>query len=375
MQTKFDYYMPVNIITGADCVKLSLKKTIDTFSAKERCLIVTGKNSARLSGALDDVCSILVECGTEYILFDEIIENPPVSICDRGARMAIECEVEFIIGIGGGSVLDAAKAIAALAANSDVRGETIFEAELKQSLPLIVVPTTAGTGSEANNYSVLSLDGQNKKRTFKNRYSYPNSAFLDAKYTQSLDGEYTLSTTLDAFCHCLESYLSPKSTVFSEAAAVFGASQIWEVLDENYVKNKKRLPNYNERETLLYASCAAGAAINTTGTGFPHPMGYNLTMYGNIPHGRACAAFTGAFIEYNKKNAMGAERIDGFSARSGILTEDIKTVIPALASVQFMLSDEDTALFIKTVRDAGNFMNSPYVIDEHEMEAIYKGLF
>lgn len=372
---KFDFYMPVNIISGADCVNLRLKSTIDAFTDKRRCFIVTGKNSARLSGALGDVCDVLGECNIEYTLFDMITENPPVSICERGADAAIECGADFIIGIGGGSVLDAAKAIAALAANGEIRGERIFTAELKRPLPLVVIPTTAGTGSEANNYAVLTLDGQNKKRTFKNKYSYPDSAFLDAKYTRSLGGEYTLSTALDAFCHCLESYLSPKSTVFSESAAVYGASEIWQVFNALYLKNESRLPNYVEREALLYASCAAGAAINTTGTGFPHPMGYNLTMFGNIPHGRACAAFTGAFIEYNQKNPRGAERIAGFSMRTGIPAEDIKKTIPALASAQLKLSDEDIALYIKTVSDAGNFSNSPYIIDQSEMAEIYRTLF
>ncbi|MHB1151239.1 MAG: iron-containing alcohol dehydrogenase [Eubacteriales bacterium] len=367
----FNFYMPVKIIAGAEC----LKNNTNVFQNRKRCIIITGKNSARLSGALDDVTDILQNKNIGFIVYDKIPENPLVSVCDAGAQTAIKFGADFVIGIGGGSALDASKAIAALAANTDMHGDQIFTEALKRSLPLIVIPTTAGTGSEANNYSVLSLDGQNKKRTFKNDYSYPAYAFLDAKYTHSLNAEYTLSTALDAFCHCIESFMSPNSTVFSEAAAVYGAAEIWNVFKTIYIGKEARQPSYAEREILLCASCAAGAAINTTGTGFPHPMGYNFTMFGNIPHGRACAAFTGAFIEYTLKCSDGAKRIAEFDMRTGIAINDIKTMIPALASVKCRLSDEEIELYIRTVRDAGNFKNSPYKINETEMAEIYRELF
>lgn len=367
----FNFYMPVKIIAGTEC----LKNNPNVFQNRKRCIIITGRNSARLSGALDDVTEMLNTNDIVYTVYDKIPENPFVSVCDAGAQTAIEFGADFVIGIGGGSALDASKAIAALAANVNIRGDRIFTDVLKPSLPLIVIPTTAGTGSEANNYSVLSLDGQNKKRTFKNDYSYPDYAFLDARYTHSLSTEYTLSTALDAFCHCIESFMSPNSTVFSEAAAVYGAAEIWKILNTLYIGKESRNPSYAEREILLYASCTAGAAINTTGTGFPHPMGYNLTMHRNIPHGRACAAFTGAFIEYNLKCPDGSKRIAGFEIQTGIAINDIKTMIPVLASVKFNLSDEEIDLYIRTVRDAGNFKNSPYKINETEMAEIYRTLF
>lgn len=367
----FNFYMPVKIITGTEC----LKKNPDVFRNGRRCIIITGNMSAHLSGALEDVTEMLHNNNIGFIVYNKILENPLVSVCETGAQTAIKYNADFVIGIGGGSVLDASKAIAALAANVNMHGDQIFTEELKPSLPLIVIPTTAGTGSEANNYAVLSLDGQNKKRTFKNNYSYPGYAFLDAKYTHSLSAEYTLSTALDAFCHCIESYMSPNSTVFSEIAAVYGAAEIWNVFKTIYIGKEERQPTYAEREILLYASCAAGAAINTTGTGFPHPMGYNLTMFRNIPHGRACAAFTGSFIEYTVKCPGGAKRIAEFESRTGIAINDIKTIIPSLASVKIKLSDEEIDLYIRTVRDAGNFKNSPYKINEAEMAEIYRELF
>jgi alcohol dehydrogenase class IV len=367
----FDFFMPVRIFSGTGCIK----KNSGKFNLGRRCIIVTGRSSARLSGALDDVADVLREYGIEYTVFDRVQENPLVSICEEGGRTAIKTGAEFVIGIGGGSALDAAKAVAAYAANKKVHGEALFTEAFAEPLPLIAVPTTAGTGSEANNYSVLSLDGKNKKRTFKTDYSYPVYAFLDAKYTMSLGAEYTLSTALDAFCHCIESYMSPKSTVFSEAAAVYGAAAIWNVLAECFAGGNKKPFSYEQREALLYASCAAGAAINTTGTGFPHPMGYNLTMFRGIPHGRACAAFTGAFVDFTAKNEEGRRHIDEFCNKTGITAEAIKNTIPSLAPVVFKLSDEEIEMFVRTVNDASNFSNNYYPIGDAEAVEIYKALF
>ena len=108
-----------------------------------------------------------------------------MSTCYEGGKLAVSVGADFIVAIGGGSPLDAAKAIAAYAANPAIAPEEIYTAALAPSLPIIAIPTTAGTGSEVNLYSVLTLDGKNVKKTFKSNYSYPRYALLDAKYMYS----------------------------------------------------------------------------------------------------------------------------------------------------------------------------------------------
>ena len=267
----FDFYMPTKIFSGEGCVKNNSK----AFNLGKKCIIVTGRNSARMSGALDDVCGVLDKNGIEYRIFDKITENPAVSTCFEGGMTAREFRAEFVIGIGGGSVLDASKAVSAYAANAHIKEkEDIYDISklINKSLDIIAIPTTAGTGSEANAYAVLTLDGGVKKKTFTNPMSYPKYAFLDVNYTMSLSEKYTLSTALDAFCHAAESYLSPKSTHVSELLALYSAKAIYGGIN----KIKEGTADKHTKEQLLYASCAAGMAINTTGTGFPHPMGYNL---------------------------------------------------------------------------------------------------
>lgn len=371
----FDFFMPVKTVFGFDAISRAKGET----ALGSHAFIVTGKNSARASGALDDVICALEELGIKYTVFDKIKENPMLSVCFRGGAIAREVGADFIIGIGGGSPLDAAKAVAAFAVNPHVAAEDIFTAEISNILPMVLIPTTAGTGSEVNNYSVLTVDSTNVKKTFKHEKTYAKIAILDPKYTCSLGKAYTVSTALDAFCHCLESYLSPKLTDISMMFALYGAKKIWHALLA--IKGRPDFLNTCDdaqkamRSELLAASCAGGIAINKTGTGFPHPLGYSLTLYENIPHGRACAVFTGEYIKYNLKNEVGATKIYAFAKALETSPEMIAHTITELADVSLKLDSDKRRLYIDKVKNAANYANSPYVISYEEMLDIYDRLF
>ena len=363
-----NFYMPTKVISGKNCI--SQNKAL--FKLGKSCMIVTGATSAIKSGALDDVIDALCECGIEYIVYDKIRENPLLSTCYDGGVIAREFGCDFVVGIGGGSPMDAAKAIAGFIANPDIEPDEIFNIPaLNPSVPIILVPTTSGTGSEGNPYSILSLDGKDKKQTFNSPYSYARYAFLDYKYTISLSRNYSLSTALDAFCHCIESYMSPKSTEISRMFALFGAKNIWESFDEL----DKGDISEQTREALMYASFAGGVAINTTGTGFPHPMGYNLTFYADLPHGRACAVFIGKYVEYQSKCEEGIKLLSDFAAYLGTSPDEIARRLPALAEFTAEIDEETLTMFADKVKTAGNFANAPYKVSYDEMMEIYKDLF
>lgn len=365
---KFDFYMPVKVFSGKDCIK----NNSDRFALGKCCMIVTGASSAIKSGALDDVISVLSDKGIEYVVFDRIRENPLLSTIYDAGIIAVEYGCDFVIGIGGGSPMDAAKAIAAFAANPGIAPDEIYNiSALKPSLPIIEIPTTSGTGSEGNPYSIITLDGEDRKKTFNSPYSYAKYAFLDYKYTLTLSRNYSLSTALDAFCHCIESYLSPKSTEVSRMFALWGAKAIWKAFDELDMGDISE----NTREALMYASFAGGVAINTTGTGFPHPMGYNLTFYADLPHGRACAAFIGKYIEYQMKDEKGKELVCSFAEALETTPEKIGEKLPKLSEFDAEISDADIAIFAEKIKTAGNFANAQYKISYDEMIEIYKELF
>lgn len=372
---KLDFYMPTRVISGEGCVK----KNAGLFSLGKKCIIVTGRRSAKASGALDDVLYALGKAGCEYVLFDKIGENPLLSVCAEGGKVAAEFGAKFVVGIGGGSPLDASKAIAAFAANPGIEPMELYNTEkLNPSLPIIGIPTTAGTGSEVNPYAVITLDESNKKKTFKSEHSYFKYAFIDPKYTCSLGHEYSVSTALDAFCHCIESYLSPKSTDISRMFAVYGARLIWDVLVRGKLSEGEKDAGgftYLQREALAYAATAGGVAINTTGTGFPHPLGYNLTLELGVPHGKACAVFTGEYIKYNARTPEGEKLLAEFAAGIGASVDEIAEQIPKLANVNVKLDADTIKVYVEKVKDASNYANSPYKINEEEMAEIYRKLF
>lgn len=365
---KASFYLPTRVLAERD----ALAKHPEFLRIGRSALIVTGKNSARLCGALDDVISLLEQANIAYTVFDEITENPPLLTCYQGGKLAAQVSADFVIGIGGGSPLDAAKAIAAFATNQGIEPMDIYSAEkrTRHSLPIIAIPTTAGTGSEVNPYSVLTLPEGDKKKTFNSPDSWPRTAFVDPKYTDSLPYATTVSTALDAFAHALESYLSPKSSAFSKAAALFAAEKLWDVLSQY---PDEFTPDM--RDALSVAATAAGMAISVTGTGFPHPMGYSLTMLDGIPHGRACAAFAGEYIAFNEKTEVGKARIAHFAAAIGATPRVMATYLPALAAVELSFTDEEIEQRVSLIENAGNYVNSPYVLSKAEMREIYRRLF
>jgi alcohol dehydrogenase len=364
----FSLEFPVKLISGIDCIKKN-KEILDLGSC---ALIVTGRSGARLSGALDDVCDTLNELGITYHIFDSIAENPPLETCFEGGRLASDVDADFVVGIGGGSAIDAAKAIAAFATNQQITMDEIFSTQrrINRALPIVAIPTTSGTGSEANSYSILSLPDGIRKKTFSASDSWPTISFLDPRYTYSLSNEQTMSTALDAFAHALESYMSPKSTEISAMLALYAANIIWHTVKDAPAEYTPQM-----HEKLLCASCAAGIAISVTGTGFPHPLGYSLTMLDGIPHGRACAVFDGDYIRYNLRTAAGSERLKKFAAHIG---EDIETIadrLPILADVKITLSEREISEHVDLICDAKNYHNSPYVISKEEMIEIYRSHF
>jgi len=364
----FSINIPVRIISGTNCIN----KNSDFILMGSSALIVTGKHGAKKSGALDDVIAIFEENGVTYHLFDSITENPPLATCYDGGRMAADVGADFIVGIGGGSAIDAAKAIAAFASNQQIAMDEIFNPARRviPSLPVIAIPTTSGTGSEANPYSVLSLPGGEIKKTFSAPDSWPKVAFLDPRYTFSLTREQPLSTALDAFAHALESFLSPKSTLISEMMSLYAASIIWEI-----IKDDPEEYTASMHESLLIASCAAGIAISITGTGFPHPLGYSLTMLDGIPHGRACAVFDGDYIRFNLLTPIGAERLERFAEHLETTISAIAETLPRLANVKLSFSEDDIIKRVGLISSAKNYSNSPYVITEEEMTDIYRSHF
>lgn len=286
----FDFYMPVQVFGGEGC----LQRHFDKVAALgARCLIVTGKNGARQSGALEELLHLCAQHGVAAAVFDGIGENPLCSACTAAAAAAQKADACFIVGIGGGSVMDAAKVIAWLASNDANDIEGLYARTLPCApLPCVLVGTTAGTGSEVTAVSVLTRDETGRKLSVTDARCYARYVFADARYTQSMPPQVAWSTALDALCHAAEGYLSP----FCDDAAALFACRAFELLGQGMAALLAGQADDVARQALLSASLWAGMVINSQGTAFPHPMGYILTEQFGVPHGKATAAFLPALL-------------------------------------------------------------------------------
>ena len=280
------FFMPVRIVEGENCIR----ENAELFSGLgRRALIVTGKSS-KTNGALDDAFFALSSCGREYAVFDEIPQNPTLACVRAGGEAARAFGADFVVALGGGSPMDAAKAIAMLAVQ-DV--SDLFACEAKCVLPMVHVPTTAGTGSEVTQYSILTNDEKQTKTSISSPLFFPRLAFLDGRYLCGLPRAVTVNTAIDALSHAVEGMLSVRAGALSDALA---RSAIAAILGEFEGLRTGEL-SAPSRADLLRASTLAGMVIANTGTTPVHGMGYSLTYFAGIPHGRANGLLLPAFLE------------------------------------------------------------------------------
>lgn len=290
------YHMPVQMISGAGCVKKNAHKL---HSLGKKCFIVTGKHSAKKSGALDDALFALDDMNIEYTIFNQITQNPLLSTCHKGGRLAKEFGADFVLGIGGGSSLDAAKAIAVFATN-DILPKDIYSLDWEHTaLPIALIGTSAGTGSEVTPAAVMTVDDNGRKMSIKRIDTYAKIALCDAKYTHTLPLSFTLSTALDALSHSLEGYFSSKANEISDFFAIEAVKLIVACLSE-ILKDPDNSITTQQRENLYKASIFGGLVINHTGTCYCHCLGYFLSEAHDVPHGNACAAFLPNYISRGK---------------------------------------------------------------------------
>ena len=293
---KLDCYMPVKVVSGKGAVR-SNGRLLRMFGSN--CLIVTGGASAKKCGALDDCVSALEAENIRYDVFSGVEPNPQTRTCFLAGVRAREIGAEFIIGIGGGSPMDAAKAVAIYAANPEMEELAVYKRAVPaKALPVVLIGTTAGTGSEVTGVSVLTNSETGKKKSISGADCYAALSFCDYSYTLGVPAAITASTALDAFAHAAESYLAASA---NDLSRLYAARAITLLRPFLCGLGGDALPDEAMREALYTASIYAGLAINITGTCFPHTVGYYLTENYGVPHGFACIAFLPALLRRAKK--------------------------------------------------------------------------
>ncbi len=366
----FNFHMPVHVVSGEGAVarNSTLLRTLG-----RRCLIVTGGSSAKLSGALADVTAALDLWEIGWSVYDGIGPNPLVSACHEAGVVARRVRAEFIIGIGGGSPLDAAKATAIFAANEALSPMDIFQREgANPPLPLALIGTTAGTGSEVSPVSVLTIDESGRKKSISGADCYARIAFADPAYTHSAPFRVTVSTALDAFAHATEGWFSPHLSDPVRLFAVKGLPMLWNGLV--WLDKNTHLPDRKMRERLYYGSLYAGIVLSACGTAFPHPLGYVLTEDFGIPHGRACTAFLPAFLERGKE--FEPERAEAYYQVLGTDDETLRGVVERLTDASAVhMTPEQVRQYCSRWGDVKNFRVSPGGFTANDAGALLTRLF
>lgn len=368
----FQFYMPTRVLTGEGVVE---KHGADLAALGSRCLIVTGKTSAKMTGALDDVTAALDSYGVLWQVFDGVGQNPLLSVCHAAGTAARGFSADFLIGIGGGSPLDAAKAAAVYAANPDLAPADIYTGWKNPALPFALVGTTAGTGSEVTKVSVLTHDGTGRKRSVSGPDLYARLSLGDpGKYTATLPRRFTISTALDAVSHAVESYFASSADPISRACSTEALLLLLPAL-RAISGEPEALPDADGRERLYLGSIYAGLAFNGTGLCFPHAMGYLLSEEYGIPHGEACAVFLPSFIEQAVKEK--AQLSSRLLARLGLRKQELCSFITGFtAGIKLpRFSDEELKNLLPRWEASPNIGRTPGNFGPEKQLAVLKTVF
>lgn len=286
------------VIFGKNCIESNKNKLLEYG---KKCLIVTSKSGAKKSGALGDIVNALNSLEIEYCVFDKIKENPLVSTVIEGGKTAREFGADFVIGIGGGSALDASKAVSICALNPEYDIDGLYGRKVpSKALPVVLVGTTSGTGSEVTGVSVLTNDKTMMKKSIGGADCYASLVFADPRYTYSMSFDVTVSTALDAYAHAVEGWFSKRCNDEAREYAKKAFPLIFKGL--KFMAETGEIPESDLRDDLFYGALYAGMELNICGAGFPHTVGYVLTENFGIPHGKACTAFTDCFMKKAKAN-------------------------------------------------------------------------
>lgn len=288
------------VYTGTSYFGEYARKEIITEIKKRKfnkALVVTDAMLVKCAVA-EKIENVLKDGGISYEIDDEVKPNPTIANVHTGLDKLKVSGADFIIAVGGGSVIDTAKAIAVIANNPDNYDVVSLEGVDKSKnppMPIIAVPTTAGTGSETTMDYVITNTGQKRKMACMDSMVVPVVAILDTDIMASLPLKMTAATAMDALTHAVESYLSKGAFDFSEMLSLKAVS----LISANFLKVIKNLNDLEARKALAMAQYMAGMSFTNVGLGIVHSMAHPLSAFYDVPHGVANALILPYVLKFN----------------------------------------------------------------------------
>lgn len=344
----------------------------------KKALIVTEQSSAKKSGIYDKVKNGLEAAGLTTVLYDKVSQNPLTTTAEDGAAFAKENHCDVVVAIGGGSIMDCAKAIAFLSKNKGDISDYIYN-RLRgdEALPLVLIPTTCGTGSEGNGFAVLTNPENGDKKSLRCNAIVAKVSIIDPECMMTMPKKVLASVAFDALCHNIEAYTSRIAQPFTDALSLYAI----DLIAHNLVDVYNGTAGKEGWEKITLASTIGGMVINTAGVTLAHGMEHPASGLKNIVHGQGLAALTPVIIEAsykgNREKFSKIARIMG-----GMTAEDCATKIRTLLkklNLDCTLSDlgikeEDIPWMAENCMkvSAAGVMNNPVVFSKEEIAEIYR---
>ena len=369
----FKYFLPVNIEFGSGKVA---KAGELTKPYGKKALIVTGHSSAKKSGLYDKVKDSLKAEGIDSVLFDKVAQNPLTTTAAEGAAFAKDNGCDVVVAIGGGSIMDCAKAIAFLAVNDGDVSDYIFGKKASDTA-LPIIPTTCGTGSEGNGIAVLTNPDNGDKKSLRCNAIVAKVSIVDPECMMTMPKHVLASVGFDALCHNMESYTSKIAQPFTDALSLYAV----DLIAHNLVDVYKGTGSKDSWEKITLASTIGGMVINTTGVTLAHGMEHPASGLKDVVHGKGLAALTPTIIEDSYQGApekfaklaklFGGEKAEDLAGKVRELLEDIELTC-TLSDLG--IEEKDIPWMAENCMkvSAHSIANNPVVFSQEEIAEIYK---
>ena len=370
---KWEYLQPVKIIFGNGAI-YRLAEEITKLNCCNGLLITSESFEKR--GFAEHIKEISND--SINLSYCHVSANPTVTECDKCADILRQNHCDFVVAMGGGSVMDCAKAATTFCMTNNQSTDYLGTGKAipESHLPLIAVPTTAGTGSEVTCVSVLSDHERGIKAPMNSTGFYPTVAIIDPELTYTVPPHTTACTGFDVLCHAIEAYWSIHHQPICDALAIYAIRLALDNITQVYDNPQDK----QARENMAEASVTAGLAFNMPKTTSAHACSYPLTNLLGIAHGEACAMTITHFIRFNADN--GCDRIENLARM--LTYKDAHQMADAIDAMRehtgmmmnlksFNLTDEQLEAFIQGSKHP-NLLNNPVPVPEEYLRTLYNGL-
>ncbi|MCS7298969.1 MAG: iron-containing alcohol dehydrogenase [Spirochaetia bacterium] len=366
----------------------SINDCSSVFEKYNRILVLTGKNHLKLTNEYSSIEKFFYSLNKEFLILSEITLNPTTDLIENLLEMSRSFEPDVIVSIGGGSVIDSAKALSVKLIYPEVElwdyAEGLRLAD--KSIPIVAIPTTSGTGSEVNKVCVLTNTKKVQKRSIKMDVLYPKHALIIPSMTVSMNRYLTATTAIDALSHAIESLVSKKSNFITQSLS----RDSIRIIIDNIFKAYNNGSNLEARKELQYASILSGLAIDISGVGLMHALEHPISArFPHVSHGQGLAIVFKKVIEHSFLFSVDRYRL--VADAMGIKVKgnnDFSILHTILDAIEYLLSYLDINKKLSDFgiqksdikylsEDVVSYMtnslnNSPYVPTKDSIEKIYR---